>query len=147
MKFVIQLFFVLLCYVGFSPTWSQTDTSKVFSYRDFYELVVKNHPVLRQANNLSDQAQAELLMAKGAFDPKLEVNAGFERNVGDVLGTDIRTPIDGLSYIGLTFPVLQRFVIDERRATLQSARLFQNMADVERVKLVNKLIKRMKKLR
>ena len=171
MKFVIQLFFVLLCYVSFSPTWSQTDTSKVFSYRDFYELVVKNHPVLRQANNLSDQAQAELLMAKGAFDPKLEVNfdrkffdnkayfnfwdnqlkvplycggidvkAGFERNVGDVLGTDIRTPIDGLSYIGLTFPVLQRFVIDERRATLQSARLFQNMADVERVKLVNKLI-------
>lgn len=171
MKFVIKLLVVLPCYVGFLPTWAQTDTAKVFSYRDFYELVAKNHPVLRQASNLSDQAKAELMMAKGSFDPKLEANfdrkyfenkayfnfwdnqlkvplywggidvkAGFERNVGDVLGTDIRTPLDGLSYIGITVPVLQRFVIDERRATLQNARLFQNMAEVERVKLVNKLI-------
>lgn len=171
MKFVIKLFVVLLCCVFFLPTWAQTDTGKVFSYRDFYELVTKNHPVLRQASNLSDQAKAELLMAKGGFDPKLEVSfdrkyfenkayfnfwdnqlkvpiywggidvkAGFERNVGDVLGTDIRTPLDGLSYVGFTVPVLQRFVIDERRATLQNARLFQNMAEVERVKLVNKLI-------
>lgn len=151
--------------------WGQNDTTKVFSYRDYYDLVLKNHPVLRQANSLSDQAKAELLMAKGGFDPKLDVNfdrkyfenktyfnfwdnqlkvpvywggidlkAGFERNIGDVLGTDIRTPIDGLSYVGFNVPVLQRFVIDERRATLQNARIFQNIAEAERVKMVNKLI-------
>lgn len=159
--------FVLL----FQQAQAQTDASKVFSYRDFYDLVVKNHPVLRQANTLPDQAKAELLMAKGGFDPKLEVNfdrkyfenktyfnfwdnqlkvpiywggmdikAGFERNIGDVLGTDIRTPLDGLSYVGVNIPLLQRFVIDERRATLQNARIFQNMAETERIKMVNKLV-------
>ena len=163
------LFFLFI--LLFQQTHAQTDTAKVFSYRDFYDLVVKNHPVLRQANTLPDQAKAELLMAKGGFDPKLEVNfdrkyfenktyfnfwdnqlkvpiywggmdikAGFERNIGDVLGTDIRTPIDGLSYIGVNIPLLQRFVIDERRATLQNARIFQNMAETERIKMVNKLI-------
>jgi outer membrane protein TolC len=152
-------------------THAQNDTTKVFSYRDFYDLVVKNHPILRQANTLSDQAKAELLMAKGGFDPKLElgfdrkyfdnkpyfnfwdnqlkvpvywggmdVKAGFERNVGDVLGNDIRTPLDGLSYLGVNIPILQRFVIDDRRATLQNARIFQNIAEAERIKMVNKLI-------
>jgi len=151
--------------------YAQTDTTKVFSYRDFYDLVLKNHPILKQANTLSDQAKAELMMARGGFDPKLEANfdrkyfenksyynfwdnqlkvpiywggidvkAGFERNIGDVLGTDIRTPVDGLSYFGVNIPVLQRFVIDERRATLQNARIFQNMAEAERIKLINKLV-------
>lgn len=162
---------VFLLIVLHTTLWAQTDTAKVFSYRDYYDLVLKNHPVLRQANSLSDQAKGELLMAKGGFDPKLDVNfdrkyfenktyfnfwdnqlkvplywggidlkAGFERNIGDVLGTDIRTPIDGLSYVGLNVPVLQRFVIDERRATLQNARIFQNIAEAERIKMINKLV-------
>ncbi|MFN8349719.1 MAG: TolC family protein [Spirosomataceae bacterium] len=163
----LLLLFTLLFHFG----KAQTDTANVFTYRDFYEFVVKNHPVLRQANTLPDMAKAELLIAKGSFDPKLEVNfdrkyfdnkayfnfwdnqlkvpvywggmevkAGFERNVGDVLGTDIRTPLDGVSYVGVNVPVLQRFVIDERRATLQNARLFQNLAEAEQTKAVNKLI-------
>ncbi len=162
---------VFLLLVFQTSLWAQTDTAKVFSYRDFYDLVLKNHPVLRRANSLSEQAKAELLMAKGGFDPKLDVNfdrkyfenktyfnfwdnqlkvplywggidlkAGFERNIGDVLGTDIRTPPDGLSYVGLNVPVLQRFVIDERRATLQNARIFQNIAEAERIKMINKLV-------
>lgn len=162
---------VFLLIVFHTSLWAQTDTAKVFSYRDYYDLVLKNHPVLRQANSLSDQAKGELLMAKGGFDPKFDVNfdrkyfenktyfnfwdnqlkvplywggidlkAGFERNIGDVLGTDIRTPLDGLSYVGLNIPVLQRFVIDERRATLQNARLFQNIAEAERIKMINKLV-------
>ncbi|AXE16539.1 hypothetical protein DR864_01750 [Runella rosea] len=162
---------IILLIVMNTALWAQTDTAKVFSYRDFYDLVLKNHPVLRQANSLSGQAKAELLMAKGGFDPKLDINfdrkyfenkayfnfwdnqlkvplywggmdikAGFERNVGDVLGTDIRTPLDGVSYVGINVPILQRFVIDERRATLQNARIFQNIAEAERVKMINKLI-------
>ncbi|AEI50433.1 TolC family protein [Runella slithyformis] len=161
---------VFLLIVFHTTLWAQTDTAKVFSYRDYYDLVLKNHPILRQSNSLSDQAKGELLIAKGGFDPKLDVNfdrkyfenktyfnfwdnqlkvplywggidlkAGFERNIGNVLGTDIRTPVDGLSYVGLNVPVLQRFVIDERRATLQNARIFQNIAEAERIKMINKL--------
>ncbi|MEZ4905463.1 MAG: TolC family protein [Spirosomataceae bacterium] len=45
-----------------------------------------------------------------------------------------------MSYFGVNVPVLQRFVIDERRATLQNARIFQNMAEAERIKVINKLV-------
>ncbi len=164
-------YIVFICLFFVQQGFSQSDTAKIFSYQDFYDLVSRHHPIFKQANTLSDQAKAELLMAKGGFDPKLDVNfdrkffdnkayfnfwdnqlkvpvywanmdvkAGFERNVGDVLGTDIRTPIDGLSYVGVTMSVLQRFSIDERRATLQNARIFQNIAEAERVKMVNKLV-------
>ncbi|TAF79681.1 MAG: TolC family protein [Runella slithyformis] len=150
---------------------AQSDTAKVLSYRDFYDLVTRNHPVLKQANLISKDAQAELLMAKGNFDPKLEANfdqkyfdnkyyynfwdtqlkvpvqwggidvkAGFERNVGLTLGTDIQTPPDGLSYVGVNVPILQRLMIDQRRATLQNVQIFQQIAETERIKMLNKLV-------
>jgi len=164
-----KIFLFLLIAAGHLQ--AQTDTTKVLSYRDFYELVTQNHPVLKQANLLPKDAQAELLMAKGNFDPKLEANfdqkyfddkyyynfwdtqlkvpvqwggidlkAGFERNVGLALGTDIRTPDDGLSYVGINLPILQRLMIDQRRATLQNAKIFQQIAEAERVKMLNKLV-------
>ncbi len=142
-----------------------------FSYIELYEIVLKNHPIARQSDLLSQDAQAELLMAKGSFDPKLEVGfdrklfdgkeyynfwnnqlkipvywggvdikAGFERNVGLVLGTDIKTDLDGLSYFGINVPLGQGLLIDARRATLKNAKIFQQMADNERVKMLNKLI-------
>ncbi|MFN4144667.1 MAG: TolC family protein [Runella sp.] len=150
---------------------AQSDTTKVFSYRDFYDLVIKNHPILQQANTLPDDAKAVLLMARGGFDPKfgtsfdqkyfdnkyyfnfwdsqlkvpvqwggIDVKAGFERNVGLVLGTDIQTPSDGLSYVGIDVPLLQRFLIDQRRADLRNAQLFQQIAEAERIKMINKLV-------
>jgi len=150
---------------------AQADSAKVFSYQDFYDLVVRNHPVLKQANTLSDNANAELLMIRGAFDPKfatgfdqkyfantyyfnfwdsnlkipiqaggIDIKAGFERNVGQTLGTDIQTPPDGLSYVGVEVPLLQRMLIDQRRADLRNAKIFQQIAEVERVKVINKLV-------
>ena len=149
---------------------AQTDTTKVFAYRDFYELVLQNHPVLKQANTLSEAAKAELLMARGGFDPKLmagfdqkyfnneyyynfwdsqlkvpirwgglDLKIGYERNTGKTLGTDIQTPPDGLTYFGVEAG-LQRFLIDQRRSDLKNAQLFQQIAETERVKMINKLV-------
>lgn len=167
MRFLRIIFLILIS----QWSWAQSDTSKVFSYQDFYDLVVKTHPVLKQANTLPDNAKAELLMAKGAFDPKfstsfdqkyfantyyfnfwdsqlkvpiqtggIDLKVGFERNVGQALGTDILTPPDGLTYFGIEIPVLQRLLIDQRRADLRNARVFQQIAEAERVKIINKLI-------
>jgi outer membrane protein TolC len=162
---------VLLFFLSTFVVQAQTDSVRVFAYRDFYDLVTRNHPVLKQANLLPEDARAELLMAKGNFDPKFETNfdqkyfdkkyyynfwdtqlkvpvqwggidvkAGFERNVGENLGDDIRTPPDGLSYVGINVPILQRLMIDQRRATLQNAKIFQQIAETERVKMLNKLV-------
>jgi len=51
------------------PT-AQPDTA-VFSALTFYELIRQYHPIVKQANLFGDEAQAVLLQARGAFDPKL----------------------------------------------------------------------------
>ncbi len=158
---------VVLLFIS-ANTFAQDST---FSYRDLHDLILKNHPVARQSGLLSKEAQAELLIARGGFDPKLEVGfdrkvfdgkeyfnfwnnqlkvplylagidlkAGFERNVGLVLGTDIKTELDGLSYLGFSVPLGQGLLIDARRAALKNAQIFQKSNDNERVKILNKLI-------
>ncbi len=47
------------------------DTAKVFSLQDLAELVYANHPIVKQAALLSDEARSQVLQARGGFDPKL----------------------------------------------------------------------------
>ncbi|ELR73553.1 hypothetical protein C900_02638 [Fulvivirga imtechensis AK7] len=44
----------------------------MFSFDDFYSIVMEYHPVVQQARLLPEQAMQELRMARGAFDPKVE---------------------------------------------------------------------------
>ena len=53
------------------------DTARVFSLRDLASLVFANHPVVKQAALLSDDARAQIVQARGGFDPKL--GSGFDR--------------------------------------------------------------------
>lgn len=48
------------------------DSVKPFTLENFYQLVVQNHPVAKQAGLLSENARQEIRMARGNFDPKLE---------------------------------------------------------------------------
>jgi len=47
------------------------DTAKVFSLQDLADLVFANHPIVKQAALLSDEARAQVLQARGGFDPKI----------------------------------------------------------------------------
>ncbi|GAB3638491.1 TolC family protein [Hymenobacter arcticus] len=47
------------------------DTAKVFSLQDLADLVFANHPIVKQAALLSDEARSQVLQARGGFDPKL----------------------------------------------------------------------------
>jgi outer membrane protein TolC len=53
------------------------DPARVFSLQDLAGLVFAHHPVVKQAALLSVDAQAQVLAARGGFDPKL--GAGFDR--------------------------------------------------------------------
>ena len=46
--------------------------SNIFHLSDLKVMVLKNHPIVKQAALLSDGAQARVLQALGKFDPKLE---------------------------------------------------------------------------
>jgi outer membrane protein TolC len=48
------------------------DTARVFSLQDLADLVFANHPIVKQADLLSDEARSQVLQARGGFDPKLE---------------------------------------------------------------------------
>lgn len=47
------------------------DTAKVFTLQNLAELVFANHPIVKQAALLSEEARAKVLEARGGFDPKL----------------------------------------------------------------------------
>ncbi|GAB3878267.1 TolC family protein [Hymenobacter segetis] len=47
------------------------DTAKVFSLQNLADLVFANHPIVKQAALLSDEARSQVLQARGGFDPKI----------------------------------------------------------------------------
>ena len=65
----LLLFFL---FFGFS-TYGQEDTGKEFSYNEFLGYVKKFHPLVKTANLEINKAQANLMMSRGGFDPKIEV--------------------------------------------------------------------------
>jgi len=149
------------------------DSTSVLKFDDFYALVLAYHPVVRQAALLNEEAQQQIRLARGAFDPKLEgtwnlkhfdeseyynmldvslkipvwfpVNpeVGFMQNRGEYLD-----PEDFISdqtqnrqfYAGVSVPIGRGLFIDNRRATLQQAQIFQEMAVAEQIKEVNKIL-------
>jgi outer membrane protein TolC len=139
-------------------------------FEDFYRRVLAAHPVARQARLLDTVAVAKEQAARGAFDPKLtaswdrkrfdakayfdyldaelsiptrsgvDVKVGFERTGGVFASPDRRTPSAGLVTAGLSIPIGQRLVTDERRVALAQARAMRDYAAAERDAILNKLL-------
>ncbi|MDL5047638.1 TolC family protein [Oscillatoria amoena NRMC-F 0135] len=49
------------------------DTVRPFTIENFYYLVLAHHPVARQTELLTDVARQEIRLARGNFDPKIEI--------------------------------------------------------------------------
>ncbi|TGE24669.1 TolC family protein [Hymenobacter aquaticus] len=62
-----------------APGPAAPDTARVFSLQDLADLVFAHHPLVKQAALLSADAQAQVLAARGGFDPKL--GSGFDRKL------------------------------------------------------------------
>ncbi len=48
------------------------DSTTVLTFDQFYGLVISNHPIVQQAELLTQDAAQQLRLARGSFDPKLE---------------------------------------------------------------------------
>lgn len=137
---------------------------------DFYRLILQYHPLARQAANLPDMARKEIRTARGAFDPVLksvyeekkfdqknywsiwesglvvpvwtgaDVKIAYDQNKGRLLDDQFLVPEEGLSYFGISVPLGQGLLIDQRRASLRQAQQLEKMAEAERVKAINKLL-------
>lgn len=140
---------------------------KVLPIDDFIAKVKAHHPLARVANIQLDKANANLLMAKGSFDPTLEMNAsnkifdsknyyyynnaelkvplpigdvktGIENNGGQFLESEISRGRS--SYLGVEVPLVKGLMIDKRRAFLQQAKIAEKQNAVQQRVLLNDLL-------
>lgn len=161
---VISICFSLCSSLSFS--WSQA----VLSEKEYYELILLNHPLVKQAGIKPQMGESQLLKAKGGFDPKMfsqfdrknydgvtnyqkvnaglsiptwygiQVKSGFESNSGPYLSSEDKTPAGGLWYGGVSVNLGQGMMIDQRRAELFKARIYQESTLQEQRLLLNELI-------
>lgn len=137
---------------------------------DFINMVKQNHPIAKQAKLISQSAEANTLLSKGSFDPKLfydyrnknyygtqyyktenaglaipswygiDFKVGFENNYGDFINNENKTPKNGLFYSQISVPLAQGLMIDERRAALKKAELAKSSSEYEKNTMMNELL-------
>lgn len=72
----------------------------------------------------------------------VDLNVSYDRNSnrGRYINPEERTPPSGLTGVGLSVPIGQGLLIDVRRNTVRQARLAGDLAEADRLKLVNKTL-------
>lgn len=165
---MIRIVCSLLLMVCLAKSSAQSNSPVVFSPQEFIEQVRQYHPVARQAKIVVQKADAELLSAKGLFDPTAQLNAerktfdgknyffytnpevklptwigadfkaGLENNGGQFLNPEVTRSQS--SYLGVEMPLARGLVMDKRRAAVEQARLFRSQSDQERLGIINDLL-------
>ena len=145
--------FVLICALLPYVLVAQPKLGAEFSFNEYLGFVKKYHPLVKQANLEVSEAQANLMQARGGFDPKIEVDfskkqfkdkeyfsilnssfkiptwygievkAGFENDSGLFLNPENTLPNQGLASFGVTVPIGQGLFINQRMADLRKAKI------------------------
>ena len=161
------LFYLAFLAIGFIN--AQQDTL-VLGFNEYLGYVKKYHPIARQAQLTISIGQANLMKARGGFDPKLEADyerkefkdskywdrlnttfkiptyyglefkANFEQDQGDFINPDETLPEDGLYSAGISASLARGFWINERMATLRKAKFFREQTKADQDLLVNQIL-------
>ena len=166
MKKIIGLLFLLM----FQQYSAQDKIESVMTLSEYLGYVKNYHPIVKQANLVINTSEAKLLKARGAFDPKIEIDfdnkqfkekeyynklngtfkiptyyglefkANFENNEGLFLNPEANVPTDGLYAAGVSASLLKGLLINKRMADLKQAKLFLNQAKEDQQILVNEIL-------
>lgn len=150
------LFFILF------SSWVSAQNSNVLTYNEYLGYVKKFHPLVKSANLQVNSAQANLMMARGGFDPKIEVDfdqkqfkdkeyysllnssfkiptwygievkAGFDNSEGIYVNPQNTLPNQGLTSLGINVPIGQGLLINQRMADLRKAKIQIQLSEAER---------------
>jgi outer membrane protein TolC len=162
------IFLIVICMT--SALHGQDMDTLVLNFREYLGYVKKYHPVAKQAELHIDIGQANLMKARGGFDPKVEVDydrkefkgieyynelnatfkiptwygielkGNFEQNDGDFLDPSLTVPTDGLYSAGVSVSLGRGSWINERMATLKQAKFFREQTRADRDLLVNQIL-------
>ena len=153
-----------------TTSFSQSVELKTLTDTEYMERVLMHHPLAKQADLRIAQGNAYVMKARGSFDPKLgadlnqkyfddkpyyslldaglkvptwfglQFQGGYESNRGQFLNPENSDPTDGLVYAGVALPLGQGLFIDERRAMLRQAQVYQESTEVQRQAMINELL-------
>jgi outer membrane protein TolC len=157
MKKLIVTFLFCSCFL-----WGQNRNSTELTYNEFLGYVKKYHPLVKNANLEINMAQANLMIARGGFDPKIEVDydkkqfknkeyysffnssfkiptwygielkASFDNSEGIFINPENTVPNQGLTSLGITIPIGQGLLINQRMADVRKAKIQIQLSQVER---------------
>jgi outer membrane protein TolC len=158
MKQIQIISFLLFC----SFVFGQEKNLQELTYNEYLGFVKKYHPMVKSANLEVNSAQANLMMARGGFDPKIEVDfdkkqfkdteyysllnssfkiptwygievkAGFDNSEGVYLNPQNTLPNQGLTSLGINIPLGQGLLINQRMADLRKAKIQVQLSQAER---------------
>ena len=161
-----SILFLLLFAWGSQAQQTENETKleqlMEFTFNEYLGYVKKFHPLVKTANLEINKAQAGLMAARGAFDPKIavdfdkkqfkdteyysilnssfkiptwygiEIKAGFEQNEGYYLNPENTVPNAGLASVGISVPLGQGLFINQRMADLRKAKMQMQLGQAER---------------
>ncbi|MEM1219100.1 MAG: TolC family protein [Bacteroidota bacterium] len=163
-------FLWILLLLSSTSLHSQTADTLFLGFQDFLKEVAQNHPIAQQAGLYQERAEAALLSARGGFDPiaeagykqksfdaknyyqyldggirvptwwGIELTAGYMQTDGIFLNPEANLPDLGQAFVGISFPLLQGFLIDANRANLKQAKTGLEMAQQDQTLVLNQLL-------
>ncbi len=149
---------------------AQTVDSVQLNFREYLGYVKKYHPVAKQAEMVISVGQANLMKARGGFDPKIavdystkefkgseyydlmnstfkiptwygiELKGEFEQYTGEYVNAEKNVPDDGLYSAGVALSLGRGSWINERMATVKKAKFFREQSKADRDLLVNQIL-------
>jgi outer membrane protein TolC len=166
MKKYTPLLFLLV----FSQLNAQDSLLNQMTLSEYLSYVKNYHPIVKQAKLVINASEAKLLRARGAFDPKIEVDfdkkrfketayynklngafkiptwyglelkANFEQNEGLFLNPENNVPLEGLYSAGVSVALARGFLNNKRMTALKQAKLFLDQAKEDQQIMVNEIL-------
>ncbi|MBB6328313.1 outer membrane protein TolC [Algoriphagus iocasae] len=148
---------------------ANSQVSDTLNYDSFMQWVVDYHPIATQADINIVMGQMEVRTARGGFDPLIygnldkksynetlyydkreagisiptwagiELNGSFEQNTGKYLNPEYTVPSDGLIAAGASVNLGQGLILDQRRASLRQAQIYQQSTESQKRQMLNSL--------
>ncbi|MBK8145679.1 MAG: TolC family protein [Bacteroidetes bacterium] len=159
---------MIFCFLLMQSVVNAQDSLKTLHAEQVLKIVQEFHPVVKLANLDVERSSAEITVARAAFDPVLSnyiSNKTFAgENYYNYLNPNVSIPtwygieffagienlsgnrfepgetIGQTSYAGVSASLLKNLVIDKRRAYLQQAKLYKDMAVIEQQLIVNNIL-------
>jgi outer membrane protein TolC len=163
-----RIFILCFCF-SLGANAQELDTLQL-KFGEYLGYVKKYHPIAKQAELAISFGQANLMKARGGFDPKvgvdysakefkgteyydllnatfkiptwygIDLKGNFEQYTGEYVNPQNNVPEDGLYSAGIALSLGRGSWINERMATVKKAKFFREQSKADRDLLVNQIL-------